>query len=301
MKSTGEVMGGATTFGAAFAKAQQSVGQRLPEKGSAFISVNNDDKPNVLPIARNLAELGFQILATRGTAAYLRAHGIQVEVVFKVNEGRPNIVDHILNNQVQILVNTPLGRESFFDDRAMRRAAMMHNVPCITTLTGASAAVEAIRAVRAQALDVSEFRTTARKSPPALKAEEKRFRDPFSPESSAAFARRRACGARRYPRHCALCRHIRRHFRVYTRSVGARRLPLVDCGRRVSAAATAQRLRSSLSVSSLRASRSGRSADTASRDPRSHILRRHLKPGEHRSSARSRDGCGRMSERLRRA
>ncbi len=154
MKSTGEVMGGASTFGAAFAKAQQSVGQRLPEKGAAFISVNNDDKPNVLPIARNLEDLGFRILATRGTAAYLRAHGIAVEVVFKVNEGRPNIVDHILNNQVQILVNTPLGRESFFDDRAMRRAAMVYNVPCITTLTGASAAVEAIRALRGQTLDV---------------------------------------------------------------------------------------------------------------------------------------------------
>ena len=154
MKSTGEVMGGAATFGAAFAKAQLSVGQRLPEGGSAFISVNNDDKPNVLPIARNLAELGFHILATRGTAAYLRAHGIPVEVVFKVNEGRPNIVDHILNDQVQILVNTPLGRESFFDDRAMRRAAMVYNVPCITTLTGASAAVEAIRALRGQTLDV---------------------------------------------------------------------------------------------------------------------------------------------------
>ena len=154
MKSTGEVMGGAETFGAAFAKAQQSVGQRLPEKGAAFISVNNDDKPNVLAIARNLADLGFRILATRGTAAYLRAHGIPADLVFKVNEGRPNIVDHILNDQVQILVNTPLGRESFFDDRAMRRAAMVYNVPCITTLTGASAAVEAIRALRGQALDV---------------------------------------------------------------------------------------------------------------------------------------------------
>ncbi|HUP39197.1 MAG TPA: carbamoyl-phosphate synthase large subunit, partial [Vicinamibacterales bacterium] len=154
MKSTGEVMGGSTTFGAAFAKAMQSAGQRLPEKGTAFISVNNDDKPNVLPIARNLADLGFPIVATRGTAAYLRAHGIAVEVVFKVNEGRPNIVDHILNNQVQMIVNTPLGRESFFDDRAMRRVAMLHNVPCITTLTGASAAVEAIRAVRTHALDV---------------------------------------------------------------------------------------------------------------------------------------------------
>jgi carbamoyl-phosphate synthase large subunit len=154
MKSTGEVMGGSTTFGAAFAKAMQSAGQRLPEKGTAFISVNNDDKPNVLPIARNLAELGFPILATRGTAAYLRAHGIAADVVFKVNEGRPNIVDQILNNQVQMIVNTPLGRESFFDDRAMRRVAMLHNVPCITTLTGASAAVEAIRAVRSHALEV---------------------------------------------------------------------------------------------------------------------------------------------------
>ncbi len=154
MKSTGEVMGGAATFGAAFAKAQQSVGQQLPEKGTAFISVNNDDKPNVLPVARNLAELGFRILASRGTAAYLRAHGIPVEVVFKVNEGRPNVADHILNNQVQLIVNTPLGRESFFDDRVVRRVAMLHSIPCITTLTGASAAVEAIRALRGQALDV---------------------------------------------------------------------------------------------------------------------------------------------------
>jgi hypothetical protein len=105
-------------------------------------------------IARNLADLGFPIVATRGTAAYLRAHGISVDVVFKVNEGRPNIVDHILNNQVQIIVNTPLGRESFFDDRAMRPVAMLHNVPCNTTLTGASAAVEANRAVRTHALDV---------------------------------------------------------------------------------------------------------------------------------------------------
>jgi carbamoyl-phosphate synthase large subunit len=130
------------------------VGQQLPETGTAFISVNNDDKPNVLPIARNLADLGFRILASRGTAAYLRAHGISVEVVFKVNEGRPNVADHILNNQVQLIVNTPLGRESFFDDRVVRRVAMLHSIPCITTLTGASAAVEAIRALRGQALDV---------------------------------------------------------------------------------------------------------------------------------------------------
>ena len=154
MKSTGEVMGGAATFGAAFAKAQLSVGQRLPERGTAFISVNNDDKPNVLPVARNLCELGFWIMASRGTAAYLRAHGIPVEVVYKVNEGRPNVADHILNRRIDLIVNTPLGRESFFDDRVVRRVAMLHSIPCITTLTGASAAVEAIRALREQALDV---------------------------------------------------------------------------------------------------------------------------------------------------
>ena len=80
----------------------------------------------MLPIARDLAELGFQLIATRGTAAYLRAHGLDVEVVFKVNEGRPNIADEIVNRKVDLIVNTPLGRESFFDDRAVRRAAMMH-------------------------------------------------------------------------------------------------------------------------------------------------------------------------------
>jgi carbamoyl-phosphate synthase large subunit len=154
MKSTGEVMGGADTFGAAFAKAQLSVGQRLPDSGRAFISVNNTDKNNVLPIARDLAELGFELVATRGTAAYLRAHGLNVDVVYKVNEGRPNVADQIVNGQIALIVNTPLGRESFFDDRTVRRAAMLQSVPCITTLTGASAAVAAIRALRLKALDV---------------------------------------------------------------------------------------------------------------------------------------------------
>ena len=154
MKSTGEVMGGSSNFGVAFAKAQLSVGQRLPASGTAFVSVNNDDKPNLLPIARDLAELGFRLIATRGTAAYLRAYGLNVDVVFKVNEGRPNIADEIVNRKVDLVVNTPLGRESFFDDRAVRRAAMMYEVPCITTLTGAAAAVSAIRAMRQQGISV---------------------------------------------------------------------------------------------------------------------------------------------------
>src|SRR3989454_2490325 len=154
MKSTGEVMGGSTNFGVAFAKAQLAVGQRLPEHGTAFVSVNNDDKANLVPIARDLAELGFRLIATRGTAAFLRAYGLEVDVIYKVNEGRPNVADEIVNRKVDLVVNTPLGRESFFDDRAVRRAAMMHEVPCITTLTGAAAAVSAIRGLRQQGLGV---------------------------------------------------------------------------------------------------------------------------------------------------
>ena len=119
--------------------------------------MNSDDKPNVLPIARDLADLGFRLVATRGTAAYLRAHGLEVEVMFKVNEGRPNIADEIVNNKIDLIVNTPLGRESFFDDRAVRSAAMMYEVPCITTLTGAAAAVSAIEALRNHGISVKSL------------------------------------------------------------------------------------------------------------------------------------------------
>jgi carbamoyl-phosphate synthase large subunit len=154
MKSTGEVMGCAESFGSAFAKAQLAAGIRLPSEGCAFISVANHDKPAAVQIARDLVALGFSLIATRGTASYLRAHGIDAKVVFKVNEGRPHIGDEILNNQVQLVINTPLGRESFFDDRTVRRIAMMQQVPCITTLTGAAAAVYAIRALASEGLTV---------------------------------------------------------------------------------------------------------------------------------------------------
>jgi carbamoyl-phosphate synthase large subunit len=154
MKSTGEVMGGADTFGAAFAKAQAGAGQSLPREGTAFISVNNHDKPKVVPIARELVALGFAILATRGTAAYLRAHGVKADIVFKINEGRPHVGDALRNRQIALVINTPLGRESFFDDRTMRSVAMQMGVPAITTLTGAAAAVSAIAALKTQTLDV---------------------------------------------------------------------------------------------------------------------------------------------------
>ena len=154
MKSTGEVMGGAGDFGHAFVKAMLGAGQRLPEQGTVCLSVNNDDKPHVVPIARALAELGFSLLATRGTAVYLRTHGVDCGVVYKVNEGRPNLADEIVNRRIHVVVNTPLGLESFFDDKAVRRAAMMAGIPCITTMTGAAAAVDAIRALKSRELNV---------------------------------------------------------------------------------------------------------------------------------------------------
>jgi carbamoyl-phosphate synthase large subunit len=154
MKSTGEAMGCGTSFGVAFAKAQSSAGQTLPDGGTAFISVNDHDKPTVLPVAHDLVGLGFALTATRGTAAFLAAHGVRARVVYKVNEGRPNIADEVMNGSISLVVNTPLGRASFFDDRALRHAAMMQGVPCITTLTGASAAVSAIRAMRTEPVGV---------------------------------------------------------------------------------------------------------------------------------------------------
>jgi carbamoyl-phosphate synthase large subunit len=157
MKSTGEVMGGAETFGSAFAKAYLGAGQRLPQSGTAFISVNNQDKPNVVKVARDLAALGFKLAATRGTAAYLRAHGLEVDIMFKINEGRPHIGDELLNKKIALIINTPLGRESFFDDRAVRRIAMVLGVPSITTLTGAEAAVSAIAALKTEGLSVKSL------------------------------------------------------------------------------------------------------------------------------------------------
>ena len=157
MKSTGEVMGGAETFGSAFAKAYMAAGQRLPLDGAAFISVNNSDKPNVVKIARDLAALGFKLVASRGTAAYLRAHGLEVEIVYKINEGRPHVGDALLNKKIALVINTPLGRESFFDDRTVRRVAMLQGVPAITTLTGAAAAVSAIAAMKTEGLSVKSL------------------------------------------------------------------------------------------------------------------------------------------------
>jgi len=154
MKSTGEVMGISQDFGIAFAKSQAAAGFTIPTAGTVFISVNEHDKPGVLPHARELDALGMRILATRGTAEYLNAHGVPAEMVLKVNEGRPNCVDLIKSREIDIIFNTPLGRESFYDDGAIRKSATAHGVLVVTTLTAAAATVQAIRALREKSLDM---------------------------------------------------------------------------------------------------------------------------------------------------
>ncbi|MDE3180123.1 MAG: carbamoyl-phosphate synthase large subunit [Acidobacteriota bacterium] len=146
MKSTGEVMGVGDSFGEAFAKAQLAAGQRIPASGHVFFSVNDHDKPQAAPVARDLDRLGFKLIATRGTAQALRAAGLSVETVFKVNEGRPNVVDLIKSGKIDLIINTPLGGPSHFDEKAIRRAAVQHGITCITTLSAAAAVVNGVRA-----------------------------------------------------------------------------------------------------------------------------------------------------------
>jgi carbamoyl-phosphate synthase large subunit len=155
MKSTGEVMGISKDFGVAFAKSQLAAGFKIPTQGTVFISVNDNDKPHALPLARALVEMGgFRVLATRGTAEYFEAHGVPAQMVFKVHEGRPNVVDEIRSGAIDIIFNTPLGRESFYDDTAIRKSATLHGVLVVTTLTAAAATVQAIRARRASPTEV---------------------------------------------------------------------------------------------------------------------------------------------------
>ncbi len=144
MHSTGEVMGIGDTFGEAYGKAMEGTGIVLPLKGKAFISVNDSDKGQAAVLARRLNKLGFSLIATYGTALRLREVGLDCETVFKVNEGRPNIVDYIKQGEIALIINTPLGRTSHFDEKAIRKAALQFNVPFVTTMTGAEALVEAI-------------------------------------------------------------------------------------------------------------------------------------------------------------
>jgi carbamoyl-phosphate synthase large subunit len=176
MRSTGEVMGFADSFGMAFAKAQIAADGSLPLAGGIFVTVNDSDKPTVLPIVRRFHEMGFRLTATEGTARYLRTRGVPAERVAKVHEGRPNAIDLIVSGDVQLLINTPLGKFTQADDYAIRRAALMHRVPYTTTMSAASAACDAIIALRSRTGSVRSLqewheRTTVENRPPAAARE----------------------------------------------------------------------------------------------------------------------------------
>src|ERR1700736_5943391 len=162
MKSTGEVMGVADNFGEAFAKAQLSAGQVLPVKGTVFFSVNDRDKAVVVDLARQYVELGFHLVATQGTADVLERAGMIVERVYKVKEGRPNVVDLIKGERIQLIVNTPHGQDTFFDEKAIRRAAVTQRIPTITTIAAARAAAEGIAAIQRRQITVNALQELRR-------------------------------------------------------------------------------------------------------------------------------------------
>jgi carbamoyl-phosphate synthase large subunit len=154
MRSTGEVMGIDTDFGRAFAKAQIAAGERLPLKGTVFISVNDRDKSGVTAVAEGFLELGFSIIATEGTHKVLRRNNIDSQLVLKVHEGRPHVIDAIKNGQVQIAINSPSGGDAKIDDKLIRRTALGYKIPVITTLAGAKAAIAAIRSLQNDSIAV---------------------------------------------------------------------------------------------------------------------------------------------------
>jgi carbamoyl-phosphate synthase large subunit len=154
MKSTGEVMGLDRDYSVAFAKSQLGGGARLPKSGTVFVSVRDGDKPKVLEPLKTLRKLGFEVIATSGTQRYLNEHGVEATKVNKVAEGRPHVVDAIKNGQVQLVFNTVEGATALADSRPLRRAALLHKVPYYTTLSGAVAAAQGIKAYLGDDLEV---------------------------------------------------------------------------------------------------------------------------------------------------
>jgi len=148
MRSTGEVMGLAETFGLAFYKAQEATGSKLPLEGSILLTVTDKDKPELLPIARKLRGLGFSIYATENTSRFLDGNQVKNTAVKKLHEGRPNITDLIKNKELNLIVNTPAGRTSKYDDSYIRIMAIQHKIPYITTMSAAFASVEAIEEIK---------------------------------------------------------------------------------------------------------------------------------------------------------
>jgi len=157
MRSTGEVMGLDTDFGRAFAKSQLGGGTNLPVGGTVFVSVRDHDKPAMAGLGQRLKEMGFDLMATRGTAAHLNGEGVKTDAVNKVLEGSPHIVDALKNGEVQMVVNTTEGAAAIADSFSLRRTALVHNIPYFTTVAGALAAAEAIAALKHGELDVTSL------------------------------------------------------------------------------------------------------------------------------------------------
>jgi carbamoyl-phosphate synthase large subunit len=170
MRSTGEVMGFDDSFGMAFAKAQVSAGNVLPEEGTVIVTVNEADRQTVTPMLRRMRDLGFKLMATRGTQDALRQVGVLADMVYKVGEGRPNIVDHIVTGDIALLINTPLGKKSHYDDYAMRRAAITYGVPYLTTMSATTAASDALIALKSRRREVRSIqeRIASLASPPPV-------------------------------------------------------------------------------------------------------------------------------------
>jgi len=180
MKSTGEVMGIDKSFGLAYAKAQIAAGQKMPLKGNVFISVRNQDKRDIIFIAKKLSDLGFKLLATKGTAAVLRQNGLGVEVIPKLYEGRPHVVDRIKSGYINLVINTPAGKATKEDEVVIRSQALLSNVPLITTIAGAQATVNGIEALRKQEMSVQslqQYHKEIQKSP--AKAGSRKMREKF--------------------------------------------------------------------------------------------------------------------------
>jgi carbamoyl-phosphate synthase large subunit len=148
MRSTGEVLGMADSFGLAFYKAQDAAKQTLPSKGTVLITVNDADKSAAVEVAKRFEKLGFKILATAGTCKYLEGSGVKAEAIYKMQEGRPNILDAVKNGEIQLVINTPAGKMSKFDDSYIRKAAIKYKLPYITTTAAAIAAAKGIEAVQ---------------------------------------------------------------------------------------------------------------------------------------------------------
>jgi carbamoyl-phosphate synthase large subunit len=148
MRSTGEVLGIANSFGVAYFKAQDAAGWRLPLEGNILITVNRKDREGALEVAKKFHSLGFTIIATEGTSKYLDEHGIPAQMVFKLNEGRPDVVDRIKNKEINLIINTPFGRISEVDDSYIRKAAIKYKIPYITTIAAARAAVRGIEMIK---------------------------------------------------------------------------------------------------------------------------------------------------------